>query len=236
MQNVMLVVGVVAASYSRLLVAVQSENKEAVPSKEAEALHTKAREAGAKGDYAAALALLTKAATLAPGWPYPIYDRAFARLLMDDRDGALADYERTLKLSPRGFFTAHVAVDTLRREQKGEFPRGFYRAYTMLEHMEASQRRAIVRQLVETAPSFAPGWLDYEKLADTPQERLRRIERGLAAKPDTHTYGMLKLNQAFVLQQLGQSAAAEGIFKDLASNPKSTADVEAWAKVWLTKK
>jgi hypothetical protein len=44
------------------------------------------------------------------------------------------------------------------------------------------------------------------------------------------------LNQALVLQQLGQPAAAEAIFSDLASNPKSTAAVEALAKVWLTKK
>jgi tetratricopeptide (TPR) repeat protein len=235
-RNVMLLVGIIAASCFSPLIGAQSKNGQAMRSKEAEALHTKGREAGASGDYAEALALLTKAAMLAPDWPYPVYDRAFTRLLMEDFDGALADYEKTLKLSPRGFFKAHVAVDTLRREQQGEFPRGFYLAYATLEQMEESQRRDILGQLVEKVPGFAPAWLDYAKFGETPEERLRRIERGLAAKPDAETYGMLKLNQAFVLQQLGQSAAAEATFRDLASNPKSTAAVEALAKVWLTKK
>jgi hypothetical protein len=159
-QNVMFLVGIVTASCFSPLMAAQSKGKEAMRSKEAEALHTKAREAGSSGDYAEALILLTKAAALAPDWPYPVYDRAFTRLLMEDFDGALADYEKTLTLSPRGFFTAHVAVDTLRREQQGEFPRGFYLAYTTLEHIEESQRRDILGQLVEKVPSFAPAWLD----------------------------------------------------------------------------
>lgn len=213
-----------------------SKSKDAMVTEEAEALHTKAREAGASGNYAEALSLLTQAAALAPEWPYPVYDRAFTRLLMSDFDGALVDYERTLELSPKGFFTAHVAVDTLRREQRGELPRGFYLAYSTLEHMEEAQRRDVLAQLVDKVPEFAPAWLDYEKLGTTPEERLRRIERGLAAKPDVQTHGLLRLNQALVLQQLGQPSAAEAIFKELAGDPKSTSTVEAWAKVYLTKK
>ncbi len=45
----------------------------------AKSLHQKGREAGGRGNYAEALTLLTKAAELAPDWPYPIYDRAFTR-------------------------------------------------------------------------------------------------------------------------------------------------------------
>jgi Flp pilus assembly protein TadD len=51
-----------------------------MPSKEAQTLHENGREAAARGDYAPALALLTKAAVLAPDWPYPVYDRAFTYL------------------------------------------------------------------------------------------------------------------------------------------------------------
>jgi len=234
-KNVMVAVACTAVSFGALI-TTQSKSKDSMVSKDAQALHTRAREAGENGNYAEALTLLTQAAALAPEWPYPVYDRAFTRLLMNDFDGALLDYETTLKMSPKGFFTAHVAVDTLRREQAGEFPPGFYLAYTMVEHMDEAQRREVLAQLVDKVPGFAPAWLDYANLATTPAERLRRIERGLAAKPDAQTHGMLKLNQALVLQQRGQSPAAELILKDLASDTTSTSDVAAWAKVYLTKK
>jgi hypothetical protein len=51
---------------------------------------------------------------------YPVYHRAFTLLLKHDFAAALADYRRTLELSPRGFFTATQAVDMLAREAAGE--------------------------------------------------------------------------------------------------------------------
>jgi hypothetical protein len=51
-QNVMLLVGIVAASCFSPLIGAQSTDEQAMRSKEAEALHTKAREVGASGDYA----------------------------------------------------------------------------------------------------------------------------------------------------------------------------------------
>jgi hypothetical protein len=53
--------------------------------------------------------------------------------MMKDFDGAKTYYEKTLELSPRGFFTAITAVDTLRREQTAELPTGTYLAYVSLE-------------------------------------------------------------------------------------------------------
>jgi hypothetical protein len=155
---------------------------------------------------------------------------------MKNAAAALEDYRRTLELSPRGFFTAHVAVDALQREQRGELPPGFYFAYSMLEFMPDAQRRQVIPQLVEKFPRFAPAWLEFAKLAETPQERLKRIEAGLAAQPDADTRGMLRLNQALTLRQLGQNAAAESIIKELAGDPRSTIAVEAWAKSLLAKK
>ena len=123
---------------------------EAVPVA-AKALHQQAREAGERGNYEEALVLLTRAASLAPRWPYPVYDRAYTHLLMKSFDAALADYRRTADLAPRGFFTTLTAVDTLVREQKGEFPQGLYLAYLMLEPIQdaaqAPAPRAIRRKV-----------------------------------------------------------------------------------------
>lgn len=219
----------------QLAAGAQSKAREIMPSDEAKSLHARGREAGSGGDHAEALRLLIKASELAPDWPQPVYDRGFTHLLMENFTAALADYRKTLELSPRGFFTAHVAVDTLLREEQGEFPAGFYLAYTMLEFMQESERRSVIPQLVEKFPRFAPAWLEFAKLADTLQERLKRIESGLAAKPDAETFGMLRLNQALTLQQVGQAATAEAIIRELANDPKSTTAVEAWAKATLTK-
>src|SRR5262245_44938227 len=131
----------------------------------ASALHNQGREAGAKGQYDLAVALLTKAAELAPSWPYPIYDRAYTHLLMKDSAAALADYERVEAIYPPGFFTAPTAVDILRREQKGEFPPGLYLAYTMLETVsDKATRRSLVQQFVEKYVRFAPGWYQLSSL------------------------------------------------------------------------
>jgi tetratricopeptide (TPR) repeat protein len=209
----------------------------AVPSDEAKALHAEAREAGARGDYAAALTLLTKAAALAPDWPYPVYDRAFTHVLMNNFAAALADYQETLKLAPRGFFTAHVAVDTVLRENRGEFPPGLYLAYVMLEFEQDRERRpTILQEIVNKFPRFAPGWEKFAEFADTPQERLERIEVGLAADPDPETLGTLKLNQAAALEGLGKPDAAADILRALVSDPKSTLATVSLAKFMLTRK
>ena len=88
----------------------------------AEALHQQAREAGGRGEYEKAIELLERASELAPEWPYPVYDRAFTHMLMNDFDGARAYYQKTLALSPRGFFAAITALHTLNREQNGASP------------------------------------------------------------------------------------------------------------------
>ncbi len=61
-------------------------DQKGMQTREAETLHAEARDAGARGDYAHAIALLTKPAALAPDWPYPIHDPALTRLLMKEFD------------------------------------------------------------------------------------------------------------------------------------------------------
>ena len=205
---------------------------ESVPP-EAKALHQQGREAGARGNYPDALALLTRAAEIAPRWPYPLYDRAYTHLLMKNFDAAKSDYLRTADLAPRGFFTTLTAVDTLVREQNGEFPRGLYLAYLMLEPIrEPAQRRQLLEQFVDKYPGFAPAW---EKIADLKNgaDRLEAIERGLAANPDRETKGMFLLNKALVLHGSGNHDIAVRLLTELVANPDSTFGTEALAQTAL---
>lgn len=213
------------------------KERDALPSPEAQALHERGRVAGARGDHTEALTLFSKAAALAPRWPYPLYDRAFTHLLMKNSDAALADYRDTLKLAPRGFFTAHVAVDTLVREKRGEFPSGLYLAFVALEtEPDPDRKRDVLEQMVEKFPRFAPGWQKFAELAETPTERLKRIEAGLAVDPDPETSGMLKLNQAAALHALGKTDAAIHLLRALVNDPGTTLSVESLAKTMLTRK
>jgi tetratricopeptide (TPR) repeat protein len=199
----------------------------------AESLHQQAREAGGHGDYKAAIELLEQASELAPQWPYPVYDRAYTHLLMNDFDSARTYYRRTLELSPRGFFTAITALDTLTREHNGDLPVGTYLAYVSLEWMDnVAKKDDAVREMVKMIPQFAPAWKDFAALCDD-AERLTAIEKGLAAKPDAETKGMLEINKALVLNLQGDHNAAVRLLGELALDPKSTFGTEHSAKAAL---
>lgn len=201
---------------------------------EATALHLQGREAGARGEYDQALALFTRAAELAPGWPHPVYDRAYTHLLMKDFDAALADYRKTSEMAPRGFFTTLAAVHTLSRERKGDLPTGLYLAYVMLETItDAKERRFLLQQFVDRYPGFAPAWQKLANLAKDDPERLTAIERGLAADPDPETKGMLSLNKALTLLGSGDSEGGVEILRALVVDQESTLATEALAKAML---
>jgi len=200
----------------------------------AKALHQQGRDAGARGNYEEALALFTRAASLAPRWPYPMYDRAYTHLLMKNFDAALVDYRRTADLAPRGFFTTLTAVDTLVREQKGEFPQGLYLAYMMLEPIQdAAEKRELLEQFVDKYPRFAPGWKQFANLAETGADRLKAIEKGLKADPDPETKGILLLNQALVLHSSGRYDPALLMLRELVADPSSTLGTVALAETML---
>jgi tetratricopeptide (TPR) repeat protein len=202
---------------------------------EAERLHREGRAAGARGDYETAASLLTRAAELAPSWPHPYYDRAFTHLLQDDFAAALRDYRKTMELAPGGFFTAEVAVDTLTREATGEFFSGLYAAFAMLEHMPVDQRRAIVAQLVEKLPSFAPAWSEHADSVTDPVQRLEAIEKGLAARPDRDTRGFLIIKKAMTTSALGDTDGAARLLHQLASDSTAPANTRAAAEFALAK-
>ena len=200
---------------------------------EARSLHEKAREAGGKGDYKKCIELLEKASVLAPQWPYPVYDRAYTHLLMKDYDSARRDYHETVRLSPRGFFTAITALDTLEKEKSGDLPAGTYLAYLSLEWLQdPGQKEKAVRLLVKNLPQFAPGWKELSTLVDD-EERLSTIEKGLAASPDAETKGMLQINKALVLNARGDQNGAVRLLGELALDPNSTFATEQIAKASL---
>jgi tetratricopeptide (TPR) repeat protein len=201
---------------------------------EAERLHQLGRAAGGRGEYSISIDLLTQASQLAPLWPYPIYDRAYTYLLMHDFKLAMYDYEKTMELSPRGFFTAITALDILTREQKGEFPPGIYMAYLSLEwQSDPAKKLSSVRKLVDQFPGFAPGWKELAALTDRDTERIEAIEKGLLAKPDPETRGMLLINKALVLDRQGQHREAVELLGRLALDPQATYGSAHLAKATL---
>ena len=203
-------------------------------SAQAESLHKQARQAGMAGDYKKAITLLEQASSLAPEWPYPVYDMAFTYLLMNDAGNARKHYRKTVELSPRGFFTALTALDALDREAKGDLPSGTYLAYLSLDWMDDPGRKAnIVRQLVVQAPGFAPAWKEQAMLANTDDEKLAFIEKGLAANPDGETKGILLVNKALIMARSGEKETAIRLLGELALDPTSTYAAEHLAKVSL---
>lgn len=201
-----------------------------IPDK-AHELHQQARQLGAAGEYEKAIKLLSEAELLAPNWPYPTYDMAFTFLLMKDFAKAREYYEKTVELSPRGFFTAVTALDTLNREATGDLPEGTYIAYVSLEWVEDPAKKAeMINVLVERLPQFAPAWKEYALQLDDPTERLEAIENGLNANPDAETKGILLINKALTLSQQGQKKAAKEILGNLALDPNTTLANEHLAK------
>jgi len=198
---------------------------------EAQRLHDEGRAAGQNGDHDIAIALFTKAADLEPSWPYPVYDRGFARLLKHEFAAALADYRKTLELSPLGYFVAAAAADMLTREAAGEFPEGLYLAFAMLEHLPDDERRHVAGQLVAQFPSHAPAWELHARFLEDPSEKLAAIERGLLARPDPDTRGSLLVQKALAVHASGQREAAWEILDALTRTVGDSAQTHVQAHI-----
>jgi tetratricopeptide (TPR) repeat protein len=204
-------------------------------SPEAHRLHQEGRAAGARGEYDAAMSLLSSATELAPLWPYPVYDRAFTHLFKRDFDAALSDFRKTMELAPQGFFIVEVAIDTLMREAAGEFPRGLYGAFSSFEHLTQDQQRSVAEQLVQNHPSFAPGWDVHANFVADPLARLEVIEQGLAAKPDRVTRGFLMVKRALAMSSLGDTEGAVSILQRLLADASGSITTRAGAQLALAR-
>lgn len=104
----------------------------------------------------------------------------------------------------------------------------------MLEPIQdASQKRQLLEQFVDKYPRFAPGWKEYANLSETGADRLKAIEKGLAADPDPETKGMLLLNRALVWHSSGRHDAGVQSLNDLVADPSSTLGTVALAETML---
>ena len=196
-------------------------------------LHAQAREAGRCGDYLRALDLLDEAQGLAPAWPYPVYDAAYAYLLLDETEMAEELYARVDQMAPRGFFSCKTSLDTLRRERAGEVVPGFAKAYAMAQWLDPASKRSLLESVTGRFPGFAPAWKDLAGLLDDDAGRLRAVERGLAGRPDPQTLGLLLVSKAAILARNGDRDEAISILGTLALSPDSTLDAEHEAKAAL---
>jgi tetratricopeptide (TPR) repeat protein len=204
------------------------------PSKEAVRLHQLGRNAGQRGAYAAANDYFEQASSLAPDWPYPIYDEAYTYLLMGNSEKAYELYQRVEVMRPRGFYTALTAVNSLQGELKGKFPKGAYIYFVSVEGVNDENRKIqMLDSLIAQAPKFAPAWKEKAALEPDIGKRLTYLEKGLAADPDAVTKGYLLINKAGIIYSRGQKTEAIQILGKLALDPQSPLDVEALAKVNL---
>lgn len=195
--------------------------------KKARDLFNEGRKYGMTGAYENGLERLNQAHAEAPEWPYPLYEMAYTYLLMDDYENALRYYELTNNLAPRGFFTCKTALHTLKREEKGVFPRGLYKSYLSLEFIQDNgQKEELFENLTSQYPDFAPGWKQYSSLLEG-ADRLKAIEKGLSLQPDIETKGSLLINKALATDLSGDSQKAADILTRLIFDPNSTlANVE----------
>lgn len=201
---------------------------------EARALHEKGRALGSKGDNEGAIANFLSAQRLAPEWPHPVYDAAYAYLLMNDIERALPLYQKVNSLAPRGFFNAKSEFDCVQREAAGKLPTGFCAAFVKTEWIDnPASRRAVLAGVVAKFPGFAPAWKELSGVLESDDERAMAIERGLAANPDPETAGMLLINKAILLNGRGDHDGAVRALGDLALDPKSTLATEVLAKATL---
>jgi tetratricopeptide (TPR) repeat protein len=197
-------------------------------------LHQQGREAGGSGDTARAIELFMEAHTLAPQWPYPLYDAAFTYLLNNDTEQAERYYAMVDALAPRGFFTSKTSLDIVRRERKGELFQGFARTFASLEWMpDPDEKRNVLEQITAKFPTFAPAWKELSSLLDDDDEKLQAITRGLAAHPDVETKGILTINKALILSRKNEYDEAVRLLGDLILDSNTTLGSLAMAKMTL---
>ncbi|HQR42842.1 MAG TPA: tetratricopeptide repeat protein [Gemmatales bacterium] len=201
---------------------------------EAESLHKQARDASESGDYPKAITLLEKATGLAPAWPHPVYDLAVNYLQMNDTEKARKYFRKTIELAPRGFFTAITALDALDREATGDLPVGTYQSYVSLDQVkDPDRKKAAISQVFSRVPGFAPAWKEWAMQLDTDNNKLDAIEKGLAAKPDVETRGLLLIIKARILNRNGDYDGAAQLLGTLILDTASTYATEHLAKVTL---
>jgi tetratricopeptide (TPR) repeat protein len=194
-------------------------------------LHAQGRAQGEAGNFQEALKLFAQARALAPEWPMPLYDTALTHLLRGDSSKALPVYEEVDTLAPQGFSDTKRVVECLRREKAGRVPKGTFRKF--IDVMRLRDPVEFERQLGElarTAPHFYPAAHELIAFGKDPEERMRRLEKTVALKPDVGTRGHLLVYKANLLRESGKLEESRKLLQSLMDDPQSLPDTVAEAR------
>jgi tetratricopeptide (TPR) repeat protein len=114
--------------------------------------------AGELGDAEAAF---DHALRVRPDWPFPRYQRAWARFAAGDSSGALEDFRASAERA-RVFFTVQREIRCLEDVAAGAIPLKAYRAYCAVRERVRENADAVERtvdRILEDCPEFAPAHL-----------------------------------------------------------------------------
>lgn len=144
------------------------------------------------GTIPAAIALYDRAIGIRPDWPFPWYQRGWARFLGGDAAGALEDYRECARLrSP--FFTVLREIRCLEDVADGRVPIAALRSYCFLRDRIRERPAAVaqsIARLLERHPDFAPGHLLLAEAAvanGDPAGARESVTRALSSDPDPDT-------------------------------------------------
>jgi tetratricopeptide (TPR) repeat protein len=113
------------------------------------------------GDLPAAIATLDRAVHFRPEWPFPLYQRGWARFLSGDPGGALDDYRECAAIK-QVFFTVQREIRCLEDVAAGRLPIEAYRSFCVLRDrtgVEPAQVEESAGRMTEQYPDFAPAHL-----------------------------------------------------------------------------
>jgi tetratricopeptide (TPR) repeat protein len=112
-------------------------------------------------DLPGAIETFDRAIALKPDWPFPWYQRGWARFLSGDPGGALDDYRECA--SRKGvFFTVQREIRCLEDVAAGRIPIETYRTFCAIRdrvRQQPDEVEAGARRMTERWPDFAPAWL-----------------------------------------------------------------------------
>ena len=165
------------------------------------------------GDLERAVAAFDHAARVRPEWPFPYYQRAWARLLAGDSGGALDDYRDCARRAPV-FFTVQREIRCLESVAAGSLPIDVYRSFCAVRDGARTDPEATdeaAGHLIERAPGFAPAYVlrAEARLARGDGEGARAAaEAALLRDPDEDTAAAALFVQWSVARGRGDQKAA----------------------------
>jgi tetratricopeptide (TPR) repeat protein len=150
------------------------------------------------GDLERAVSSLDLAVRVRPEWPFPYYQRAWARFLGGDSGGAADDY-RDCALRKHVFFTVQRELRCLEDVAAGLLPLDAYRSYCAIRDEVRTEPDLVEEsagRMIDRVPGFAPA---HALLAEA------RLTQG-------HSTGALEAAEAALLLDPDEDTAAASLF------------------------